>query len=248
MRTALAIGTFFILLIHGIVFYDQFFHHWERNQTAYFDQARVMAKSDAERAALADRKPRIEQIVVSNFGETRVDSCTTCHIASDDPRFTTYAEPLKTHPYSTAMGDVQKNGKWERRHKFSEFRVHRRHDGQGRTRAKYSHMRQYWPDHCCHVARKAQGLRPETEKQGIPANCAQCHTDPGFAGTAMVEKGRKLFFATNCYGCHRIEAVGRHIGRISRSRKEMEARLPGAHRRSAMILATSIMPKFNERR
>ena len=59
MRLALAIGTFFILVIHGVVFYNQFFHQWERNQHAYFDQARVLAKTDTERAALAARKPRI---------------------------------------------------------------------------------------------------------------------------------------------------------------------------------------------
>jgi hypothetical protein len=148
MRTALAIGTFLILVIHGIVFYNQFFHQWERNQHAYFDQARVLAKTDTEKAALAARKPRIEQIVVSNFGETRVDRCTTCHIASDDPRFAAYAEPLKTHPYSTALGDQQKNGQWERRHKFSEFGCTVCHDGQGRgLDPEYSHGRdEYWPD------------------------------------------------------------------------------------------------------
>ncbi len=98
MRFALAIGTFLILVIHGVVFYNQFSHKWERYQIAYFDQARSLARSDAEKAALADRSPRIEQIVISDFGETRVDRCTTCHIASDDPRFASYAQPLQDPP------------------------------------------------------------------------------------------------------------------------------------------------------
>ena len=109
MRLALTIGALVILAIHGAVFYNQFFHDWERHQTAYFDQARGLAKTDTERAALTGRSPRIEQYIISNFGEERVDRCTTCHIASDDPRFEKYAHPLKSHPYSTALGDLQKN-------------------------------------------------------------------------------------------------------------------------------------------
>ena len=44
MRLALAIGAFIILLVHGAVFYKQFFHKWESYQTAYFDQARGLAR------------------------------------------------------------------------------------------------------------------------------------------------------------------------------------------------------------
>ena len=121
MRLALAIASFVILTVHGVVFYDQFFHRWERHQTAYFEQARSLSKNEAERAALEARSPRIEQTLVTSFGDTRVDRCTTCHIASDDPRFAAYAQPLKSHPYSAAMGDVERNGRWERRHKFADF-------------------------------------------------------------------------------------------------------------------------------
>ena len=38
MRLALAIASFVVLIVHGVVFYDQFFHRWERHQTAYFAQ------------------------------------------------------------------------------------------------------------------------------------------------------------------------------------------------------------------
>src|SRR5690242_21047254 len=105
MRLALAIASFVILVVHGLVFYNQFFHKWERHQTAYFDQARAMAATDAERASLAGRSPRIEQIIVTRFGENRVDRCTTCHIGTDDPRFKEHAQPLRSHPYSEALGD-----------------------------------------------------------------------------------------------------------------------------------------------
>jgi len=213
MRLALAIGSFLILVVHGLVFYKQFFHAWERHQTAYFDQARGLAKTEAERAAVTGRSPRIEQLIVTSFGETRVDRCTTCHISSDDPRFEKYANPLKTHPYSAAMGDFQKDGKWERRHKFSDFGCTVCHDGQGRgLKPEYSHGEDhYWPDPLLgYVAQ--HGWRKEfvsklKGREYMEANCAQCHTEDSFAGTATVQRGRQLFFSTNCYGCHRIEGL-----------------------------------------
>ena len=254
MRLALAIGTFFILVIHGIVFYNQFFHQWERNQHAYFDQARSLAKTDTERATLAARKPRIEQIVVSNFGETRVDRCTTCHIASDDPRFATYAEPLKAHPYSPALGDTQKNGKWERRHKFSEFGCTVCHDGQGRgLDPEYSHGKdEYWPDPLLGYTTQdhwRKDFAPKLKgKEYMQANCAQCHTDIAFPGTALVTKGRELFFSSNCYGCHRIEGLS--DGNIGPDLSDVGKKwkldyLWGRIADPKSILATSIMPKFN---
>ena len=131
-RLTLAVVSFVVLIVHGIVFYDQFFNRWEKHQTAYFEQARSLAKTDAEKRALDERSPRIEQIIVTQFGESRVDRCATCHIASDDPRFQGHAEPLRTHPFSAALGDVELNGKWERRHKFTDFGCTICHDGQGR--------------------------------------------------------------------------------------------------------------------
>ena len=110
MRTALAIASFVVLIVHGIVFYNQFFHKWENYQTAYFDQALALAHTDAEKAALADRRPRIEQAIVTSFGDTRVDRCGTCHIAMDDPRFKDHAQPLRTHPFLPELGDLQRNG------------------------------------------------------------------------------------------------------------------------------------------
>src|ERR1035438_943967 len=140
MRLSLAIASFVILIVSGVVFYDQFFYRWERHQTAYFEQARSLSKDPQERAELEARSPRIEQTLVTSFGDTRVDRCTTCHIAIDDPRFAGHAQPLKTHPYSAALGDVQRNGHWERRHRFSDFGCTVCHDGQGRgLETKYSH-------------------------------------------------------------------------------------------------------------
>ncbi|MBS1826569.1 MAG: c-type cytochrome [Acidobacteria bacterium] len=213
MRLALAIASLVVLLVHGIVFYDQFFHKWERYQNAYFDQARTQARNDEERADLASRSPRIEQIMVTQFGETRVDRCTTCHIASDDPRFAGLGHPLKTHPYSAALGDTQVNGKWERRHKFNDFGCTVCHEGQGRGLTDhYAHGEDhYWPDpllgYITQEPWRKDFVKHLKGKDYMQAACAQCHTEEKFAGTPIVARGRQLFFENNCYGCHRIEGI-----------------------------------------
>jgi mono/diheme cytochrome c family protein len=210
MRLALAIASAVILVVHGIVFYDQFFNKWERHQTAYFEQARTRTKNEAERAELEARRPAIEQIIVTQFGESRVDRCVTCHIAADDPRFTDHFEPLRTHPYSAALGDVERNGRWERRHKFADFGCTVCHDGQGRgLETLYAHGEDhFWPDPLAGYV--TQGTWRKDLQQALvgreymEANCALCHTDDNFPGTPTVTRGRQLFFSKNCYGCHRI--------------------------------------------
>lgn len=253
MRLALAIGTFLILVIHGVVFGRQFFHSWERYQTAYFDQARAKAGSDSERAALAGRKPRIEQLVVANFGETRVDRCVTCHLAVDDPRFASYEHPLRTHPYSEAMGDVQKDGKWERRHKFAEFGCTVCHDGQGRgLDPEDAHGADpFWPDpllgHQTQSSWKASFRDKLKGRVFLEANCAQCHPESGFKGTPTVQRGRDLFYASNCYGCHRIEGLsdgtlGPDLTEVGR-RWKLDYLFERITDPKA-VLATSIMPRL----
>jgi mono/diheme cytochrome c family protein len=213
MRLALAIASFVVLIVHGLVFHDQFFHRWERHQTAYFEQARSLSKNPRERAELEARAPHIEQIIVTSFGDTRVDRCVTCHIAADDPRFAGMAEPLKTHPYSAALGDVQRNGHWERRHKFSDFGCTVCHEGQGRGLDNFhSHGEdEFWPEPMLGYVTQANWRKDfEPHLKGaayMEAACAQCHTQQDFAGTPHVNRGRKLFYAMNCYGCHKIDGI-----------------------------------------
>jgi len=212
-RWVLAIACFVVLIVHGLVFYKQYFNLWSNHQTAYFEQARSMARTDAERQALDERRPRIEQVIVTQFGESRVDRCTTCHVAIDDPRFQGHGQPLRSHPYTEALGDTQRNGRWERRHKFSDFGCTICHDGQGRgLETAYAHGEDhFWPEPLLgyvtqstwHSEFKAKLLG----KEYMQSNCAQCHTEDNFAGTPLVTRGRQLFFEKACYGCHRIEGL-----------------------------------------
>jgi len=254
MRLALAIASFVILIVHGVVFYDQFVHRWEKHQTAYFEQARSLSTRADERAEFEARAPKIEQIIVTSFGDTRVDRCATCHIAADDPRFAGHAQPLKTHPYSTAMGDVNRNGRWERRHKFTDFGCTVCHDGQGRgVDAHYSHGEdEFWPEPLLGYITQAnwrKDFEPHLKgKEYMEANCAQCHTTEGFAGTPNVNRGRKLFYAMNCYGCHKIDGLSE--GTLGPDLTEAGKKFKIDYLWESIAepranLTTSFMPKFN---
>lgn len=253
MRLALAIASFVILIVHGIVFYNQFFHKWERHQAAYFDQARAMAKTDAERAGLEGRSPRIEQIIVTNFGDNRVDRCTTCHIGSDDPRFKDHAQPLRSHPYSEAMGDRMINGKWERRHKFSDFGCTVCHDGQGRGLETFDAHGEdhYWPTPMLgYVTQNWRAdFKPKLkDKEFMQANCAQCHTEENFKSAPLVARGRQLFFEKNCYGCHKVEGLS--AGTLGPDLSEVGKKFKLDYLMESIVepranSATSFMPKFD---
>ncbi|MCX6629087.1 MAG: c-type cytochrome [Candidatus Solibacter sp.] len=254
MRLALAIASFVVLIVHGLVFYDQFFHRWERHQTAYFEQARSLSRNEQDRAELDARSPSIQQTIVTSFGDTRVDRCPTCHIASDDPRFAGHAQPLKSHPYSAAMGDVQRNGRWERRHKFADFGCTVCHDGQGRgLETKYSHGEdEFWPEPLTGYVTQAtwrKDFAPKLKgKEYMEASCAQCHTAENFAGTPNVNRGRKLFYAMNCYGCHKIDGMSE--GTLGPDLTESGKHFKIDYLWESIVepranLVSSFMPKFN---
>jgi sulfur oxidation c-type cytochrome SoxX len=254
MRLSLAIASLAILVVHGFVFYQQFFHKWENYQTSYFDQARTLAKSDAEREAIAKRSPKIEQIIVTQFGNERVDRCMTCHIASDDPRFKDSPHPYKTHPFSEELGDKQVDGKWERRHKFSDIGCTVCHDGQGRgLEGFYAHGEdEFWPEPMLGYVTQENWRVDFKEKlkgkEFMQANCAQCHSEKDFKSTPMVNKGRELFVQKNCYGCHRIEGISN--GTLGPDLTEVGKKWKVDYIWESVVdpranIKTSFMPKFN---
>ena len=253
-RITLAVASLVVLIVHGIVFRNQFFNHWEKHQSAYLEQARSMAKTDAQRQALDETRPQIQQVIVTGFGEARVDRCQTCHAAIDDPRFSGHAEPLKTHPYSEQMGDRKVDGVWERRHKFADFGCTVCHGGQGRgLETDYAHGEdEFWPEPMLGYTTQAnwhKEFAPKLKgKEYMQAACAQCHTDENFAGTPLVAKGRQVYFERACYGCHRIEGLssgtlGPDLTEVGKKYKVDYLWEHTVNPRAFM--ATSFMPRFD---
>lgn len=253
MRLALAIASIVILVVHGFIFYKQFFHKWETYQLSYFDQARTLSKTDQEKETFSARSPKIEQIIVTQFGNERVDRCMTCHIGSDDPRFKDAPHPYKAHPYSADLGDKQgADGKWERRHKFADMGCTVCHDGQGRGLEEfYAHGEdEFWTEPMLgYVAQENWKYKDKLKgKEFMEANCAQCHTDKEFKATPMVNKGRELFVAKNCYGCHRIEGISN--GTLGPDLSEVGKKWKLDYIYESIVdpranSKTSFMPKFN---
>jgi len=253
MRLALAVVSLLVLIGSGVVVYDQFHSRWEDDQRAYFHQALEQAKTPAERASLEGREPKIEQTIVTAFGESRIDRCQSCHIAVDDPRFAAAKQPLQTHPYSAAMGDVLHNGRWERRHKFSDFGCTACHNGQGRglVAADAHGEDSFWPDPMLgYTIQEGWGKDIAGHLRGadyMQVNCAQCHTGKDFAGTPLVTRGRELFFKTGCFGCHRIEGlssgtIGPDLTEVGKERKVDY--LWGHIVNPRAYTPTSVMPQF----
>ena len=253
MRAALAVVSVVLLAGSGVVVYKNFQSDWQSTQKSYFKQALVQVKTPAEKAALEARQPRIEQTIVTAFGTQRVDRCESCHIAADDPNFASGKEPLRAHPYSVGMGDVFKNGRWERRHKFSDFGCTACHDGQGRgLDVEDAHgVETEWPDPMLGYVVQADWDKSASkhlhDKDFIEANCVQCHTDKNFAGASWVNRGRDLYFSKGCFGCHKIEG-------LSSGSLGVELTAEGTLRKVDFLwahtvnprdfTATSIMPQF----
>jgi sulfur oxidation c-type cytochrome SoxX len=200
MRAALAFISVAVLAIHAVVFRDQFFAKWQDHQAVYFEEAAKLSDSPAARAALAARRPQIEQTIVRSFGSERVDRCTTCHIAIDDPRFESADQPLRTHPKIPG-------------HKFETFGCTICHDGQGRavSAAAAHEGGEDWP-------------WPMLPKEAIQANCVQCHGEPDWPHAPLVHEGRRLFYERACYTCHTIGglsygSIGPELTEVGRKRR-----------------------------
>jgi sulfur oxidation c-type cytochrome SoxX len=128
------------------------------------------------------------------------------------------------------------------------------HDGQGRgLETKYSHGEdEFWPEPLTGYVTQAtwrKDFAPKLKnKDYMEANCAQCHTSENFAGTPNVNRGRKLFYAMNCYGCHKIDGMSE--GTLGPDLTEAGKKFKIDYLWESIVepranLASSFMPKFN---
>ncbi|MBI3996166.1 MAG: c-type cytochrome [Candidatus Omnitrophica bacterium] len=131
----------------------------------------------------------IKQIIVKDLN--RVDRCTTCHLAIDKPQLALGEEPFTAHP-----------GKFLEWHPVEKFGCTVCHGGQGlATEVKAAHGDvKHWED-------------PLRRGNVVQASCRQCHGDLKAieAHVPALIKGREVFLAKGCYGCHTIKDFGQTV-------------------------------------
>jgi len=181
---AIAIGAAVLLLSNGLVLYKNYATDWRTHQKAYLSKALEITQDEEIKTSITSRKPRIEQLVVRQFGEDRVDRCLTCHVSIDDERFRDEPQPFATHP--AIPGD----------HSLREFGCTDCHDGNGRGLSEEdAHgYDKHW-------------IKPLLTGDYTEVACAKCHPAPYLRETPYLQKGAGLFMTQACYGCHAITGI-----------------------------------------
>jgi hypothetical protein len=136
---------------------------------------------------VAERIPvEVRQAVLPDL--KRVDRCTTCHIAVEDPSYGGYPQPLSYHPL-------------HEQHPFEKFGCTICHRGQGRATTTV----------------EAHGNVPHWDEPMLPmeyiqASCGQCHEAADNPAAPELAQGEQVFENSGCRGCHKLGGTGGIIG------------------------------------
>lgn len=181
--------TVLSLLVGALVvvaFYKDQFREWKEWQRIYIRQEMAKATTPAQRAAAARIPVEIKQIVLPESG--RVDRCTTCHVAVEDPSYAGFKQPLAYHVNHA-------------RHSFQKFGCTLCHQGQGAaTTREAAHGRvEHWE-------------YPMLPMKYIEAACAKCHFASEIPNAPNLARGRAAFEKYGCIGCHKLHGTGGNVG------------------------------------
>jgi len=177
------------LLVGGLVvlgYYRDEEREWKDYQRKYIQEEFRRASTPQQRA-LAERIPvQIRQILLPDLN--RVDRCTTCHLAVDDPSYGGYPQPLAYHPL-------------HEQHPVERFGCTVCHRGQGRatTTADAHGSVPHWNE-------------PMLPLRYIQASCGKCHQAADNPGAPELARGQQVFEESGCRGCHKLGGVGGLVG------------------------------------
>ncbi len=178
-------------------FYKDQFRAWKAWQRDFIEQEKARAATPEQEKAARRLRIAIRQIQLHEL--RRVDRCTTCHLAVDDPSYAGYPQPFAYHPNHD-------------RHPFEKFGCTICHGGQGRaTEADAAHG---------DVAHWDEPLLP---MKYVEASCGKCHVAADVPHAESLSHGRGLFEELGCRGCHRLggrgNSVGPELDRVGRRRR-----------------------------
>ncbi len=169
-----------------VAFYKDQFREWKDWQRKYQQQELARAASPEQRAEASRLPVELRQIVLTE--PDRVDRCTSCHVAVEDPSYAGLPQPLAYHP---------NHG----RHPFNRFGCTICHQGQGRatTREAAHGAIEHWE-------------RPMLPLRYIQSACAKCHLPSDIPDAPQLMRGQTVFDDSGCIGCHKLHGTGGLIG------------------------------------
>jgi cbb3-type cytochrome oxidase cytochrome c subunit len=177
------------LLIGGLIvlgYYKDEYREWKDYQKKFI-QEEIRRAATPPQVALAKRIPvEVRQILLPDLN--RVDRCTTCHLAVEDPSYGGYPQPLSYHPL-------------HEQHPPDKFGCTVCHRGQGRaTTVADAHGNvPYWD-------------QPMLPLRYIQASCGKCHQVADNPAAPELARGEQVFEESGCRGCHKLGGVGGILG------------------------------------
>jgi mono/diheme cytochrome c family protein len=189
MRTFYGWFTFLGLVIGGLVilgYYRDEYREWKQYQHRFIQEEIRRATTPQQKALAETTRVEVRQILLPELN--RVDRCTTCHLAVEDPSYGGYPQPLAYHPL-------------HEQHPFEKFGCTICHRGQGRAT----------------TGADAHGSVPHWDQPMLPmkyiqASCGQCHEAADNPAAPELARGQQVFETSGCRGCHKLGGVGGNIG------------------------------------
>jgi cbb3-type cytochrome oxidase cytochrome c subunit len=177
------------LLIGGLVvlgYYQDQYREWKDYQHKFIVEEVRRASTPQQRLLAQNTPVQVRQILLPELN--RVDRCTTCHLAVDDPSYGGYPQPLAYHPL-------------HEQHPSEKFGCTICHRGQGRaTTVADAHG---------NVAHWDEPMLPLAYLQ---ASCGKCHQAADNPAAPELARGQQVFDENGCRGCHKLEGVGGILG------------------------------------
>ncbi len=180
-----ALGLLVGLLV-VVGYYKDEFREWKVYQRKFVQEETRRATTPQQKLLAETTAVQVRQILLPELH--RVDRCTTCHLAVDDPSYGGYPQPLAYHPLHD-------------QHPFEKFGCTICHRGQGRatTVADAHGDVPHWDE-------------PMLPLQYIQASCGQCHQAADNPVAPELARGQQVFEESGCRGCHKLDGIGGIIG------------------------------------
>ncbi len=181
MLLGLTIGALVV-----VAFYKDQHREWKDWQRQYVKDEIARAATPEQKADAARTPVELRQVVLPDLD--RVDRCTSCHVAVEDPTYAGFPLPLSYHPNHD-------------RHPFNKFGCTICHQGQGRatTREAAHGQVEHWE-------------HPMLEMKYIQSACAKCHLPSDVPEAPQLMRGRAVFEESGCIGCHKLHGTGGVLG------------------------------------